>query len=345
MSASLNEGEVVKTPTVEAQRDYTILARLYRLISDDLEKTEAILQREMRSPYPFVDDLVQHGGRLGGKRLRPALLLLTAGAIGPVRPAHHTLAAVIEMIHLATLVHDDVLDEASVRRHLATVNSRWDNEASVLLGDYLFTHAFHLSTMLDTTYGARTIGRATNLVCEAELRQKGSCGNFELDEADYLSIIEGKTAELCACSCHLGAYFAGADESLVADMEKFGKDLGVAFQIVDDVLDFIGSEEETGKSLGNDLAQRKPTLPLIHFLRSLADSDRHEWLDSLRDQSSEELEPQLRQAMTECGSIEYAREVASDHVQRAIARLERLADSEAKQILQQTAEFVLARCL
>ena len=334
----------MKSTTVDAQRDYSILARLYRLISDDLEKTEEILSQEMRSPYPYVDDLVKHGAQMGGKRLRPALLLLTAQACGQVQPAHHTLAAVIEMIHLATLVHDDVLDSADVRRHMATVNARWDNEASVLLGDYLFTHAFHLSTMLETTYGARTIGQATNLVCEAELRQKGSCNNFNLTEAEYFSIVEGKTAELCACACHLGAYYADSAD-IASELEQFGRELGIAFQIVDDILDFVGEEEETGKSLGNDLEQRKPTLPLIHLLSCFEGEAKTEWLDALRDLPSEQLQPKLRAAMDEQGSLEYSREVAADFIRRATARLDVLPASEAREVLAETAEFVLARCL
>ena len=144
-------------------------------------------------------------------------LLLTAKAVGGRVDAASTstLATVVEMIHTATLVHDDVLDEAQMRRHLATVNARWDNEASVLLGDFLFTHAFYLASTLDSVLGCRLIGRATNIVCEGELRQKGSRGNFELSEAEYLEIIEAKTAELTAVSCRLGALFAGADERLV----------------------------------------------------------------------------------------------------------------------------------
>src|SRR5687768_13539907 len=158
-----------------------LLQSLYAPIAAELAEVERQLKSELRSDYPFVDELVRYGCLLGGKRLRPALLLLTAKAAGGrVMSEHITLATVVEMIHTATLVHDDVLDEAQIRRHLATVNARWDNEASVLLGDYLFTHAFHLASTLDTVVGCRLIGRATNIVCEGELKQKGSRGNFDL---------------------------------------------------------------------------------------------------------------------------------------------------------------------
>ncbi len=162
------------------------LDTLYAPIADELEQVEDILRREMRSRHPFVDELVRYGCLLGGKRLRPALLLLSAKATGEVTPHHLTLAAVVEMIHTATLVHDDVLDEASMRRHLATVNARWDNEASLLLGDFLFSHAFYLASTTESTLACQLIGRSTNIVCEGEIRQKGSCADFELSEAGVL---------------------------------------------------------------------------------------------------------------------------------------------------------------
>src|SRR5687768_6278756 len=197
------------------------LSALYAPVAKEMEEVERILKEELRNPHPFVDELVRYGCLLGGKRLRPALLLLTAKAVGGrLTHEHRTLAAVVEMIHTATLVHDDVLDEAHMRRHLATVNSRWDNEASVLLGDFLFTHAFYLASTLDSVLGCRLIGRATNIVCEGELRQKGSRGSFELSEAEYLEIVEAKTAELTAVTCRLGALFAGASETVVENMDR-----------------------------------------------------------------------------------------------------------------------------
>src|SRR5438045_2375708 len=205
------------------------LQTLYAPVAAELAQVEHVLKAELRSDYPFVDELVRYGCLLGGKRMRPALLLLTAKATGGlITPGHITLAAVVEMIHTATLVHDDVLDEAHMRRHLATVNARWDNEASVLLGDFLFTHAFYLASTLDSVVGCRLIGRATNIVCEGGLRQKGSRGNFDLSEAEYLEIVEAKTAELTAVSCRLGALFAGADSAIVEQMDGFGRNLGIA---------------------------------------------------------------------------------------------------------------------
>ncbi len=196
-----------------------LLSELFAPIEQDLVEVDHRLRRELRHRDAFIDELAQHSFRIGGKRIRPALLLLSAQAVGEVNDTHHTLAAVVEMIHTATLVHDDVLDEATLRRHEETVNSRWNNRVSVLLGDYLFTHAFYLASTLETTFGCRTIGRATNVVCEGELLQNAESGNFHLSREEYLRIIDAKTAELCACCCRLGAHYAGGDKQVVGRFE------------------------------------------------------------------------------------------------------------------------------
>ena len=198
-------------------------SRVERFIGSDLLKVEQIFHTELASPNPYVADIFTHVAHFRGKRLRPMLLLLSASATGPIAESHRILAAVVEMIHTATLVHDDVLDEAETRRHVATVNTRWNNETSVLFGDYLFTHAFHLASSLETTLACRLIGRATNIVCEGELTQIRERGNLELSEEAYLRIIDGKTAELCAVSCYLGAHYAEAEESISKSLEQYGR--------------------------------------------------------------------------------------------------------------------------
>src|SRR5437773_11982156 len=191
-------------------------------IADDLEQVERILADSLVSRHPRVAEVVEHVGHYRGKRLRPVLLLLTAKACGGVTPAHHVLAAVVEMIHTATLVHDDVLDAATVRRHVPTVNARWGTQASILLGDHLFTRAFHLASTVDAR-ACRLIGEATNRVCEGELRQGLERGNLELSERDYFEIIEGKTAELIACCCQLGAIYADTNEGVVTALTNYGR--------------------------------------------------------------------------------------------------------------------------
>ncbi|MEX2026983.1 MAG: polyprenyl synthetase family protein [Pirellulaceae bacterium] len=321
--------------------DAGLLQTLYAPVGAELLEVERILKSELRNPHPFVDELVRYGCLLGGKRLRPALLLLVAKALGNVTQEHLTLAAVVEMIHTATLVHDDVLDEAQVRRHLATVNARWDNEASVLLGDYLFTHAFHLASTLDTVLGCRLIGRATNIVCEGELRQKGSRGNFHLTEGEYLEIIEAKTAELTAVSCRLGAVYAGAGETIADELDGFGRDLGIAFQIVDDLLDVQGDEQTTGKSLGTDLEKQKPTLPVIRALHLASERDRQAMIDLL---TGDEQRPDLLAPFLDrYESVAYARQRAQFFADRAQQRLSLLPAGPARDVLSSMSHFVVSR--
>ncbi len=318
------------------------LELLYAPIREDLARVEQILKSELRSDYPYVDELVKHGFRLGGKRLRPALLLLAAEACGRVTRDHHVLAAVVEMIHTATLVHDDVLDEAAIRRHLETVNARWDNQASVLLGDFLFTHAFYLASTLETTFACQMIGRATNIVCEGELRQIDSRAKFSLSEADYLGIIEAKTAELTACSCLLGAHYAGADKQATAAMGRYGRALGIAFQIVDDLLDLEGDEATTGKSLGTDLEQQKPTLPLIRLLEQTSPEERPSILEILARSGNHRREA-LQPWFAQYDALAYARTRAEEFASQARDELAHLPASPAKLVLEGLTYFVVAR--
>ena len=318
------------------------LDMLYSPIATELEQVEDLLRREMRSKYPYVDELVQYGCLLGGKRLRPALLLLAAKSTGEVTEQHLILAAVIEMIHTATLVHDDVLDEASVRRHLATVNARWDNEASLLLGDFLFSHAFFLASTTGSTLACQWIGRATNIVCEGEIRQKGSRADFALTELEYFQILDAKTAELCACSCRLGAHFAGATAEDVERLTQYGRFLGIAFQIADDLLDVTGDEVATGKSLGTDLVQQKPTLPVIRALELADPTQREQLLTLLSGQSNGQLES-LRNSFAQFDALNYTRDTGRRFAEQALEQLAPLPSSPAEQSLRKLGEFVVNR--
>jgi octaprenyl-diphosphate synthase len=318
------------------------LQSVYAPIETELAEVEQILRKELRSKHGFVDELVRYGCLLGGKRLRPALLLLSAKATGEVRREHLVLAAVVEMIHTATLVHDDVLDEADMRRHLATVNSRWSNEVSVLLGDYLFTHAFYLASTLETTRACRVIGRATNIVCEGELRQIGSRSNFELSEAEYLDIIEAKTAELCACACELGAHYAGASDKTVERLARYGRDLGIAFQIADDLLDVQGDERATGKSLGTDLDQHKPTLPLIRVFDLATPAERVE-LQEILHIAPEPRRDALSEWYERYDAFDYSRARALEFATRAQDALASLDPSPALDVLRMLPELVVLR--
>ena len=319
-----------------------LLARVEAFIGPQLAEVEEIFRSELRSRHENVADVLAHITRFRGKRLRPILLLLSAAASGGIRREHAVLSAVVEMIHMATLVHDDVLDEADIRRHVATVNARWNNETSVLFGDYLFTHAFHLASTLETTLACRLIGRATNLVCEGELLQIHERGNLELTEARYLQIIEGKTAELCALCGYLGAHYAGADEHVAKAFERYGRSLGIAFQIADDLLDILGNETETGKSLGSDLQKQKLTLPLIRLLGESDEPDATHIRNLLAHPHPGTLK-ELRPYLERSDAVEYAAARAGEYVADARRQLQCVPDSPARRILDAIAEFVTRR--
>lgn len=319
-----------------------LLAEVQNLIGPQLIEVERVFFEELESRYAFVREVLAHLTTYRGKRLRPILLLLSAKAAGGIKHDHKVLAAVVEMIHTATLVHDDVLDEAATRRHVATINARWSNETSVLLGDYLFTHAFHLTSSLGSALACRLIGRATNIVCEGEMSQIGERRNLDLTEEQYLEIIEGKTAELCAVSCYLGAHFAGATEEVAAGLDGYGRALGIAFQIADDLLDVVGNEAVTGKSLGSDVEKQKLTLPLIHLLAHASAADAaavRRLLEQPNEQTSALLQPYLERS----GSIEYARMRATEFIVTARQHLVCLPDSASKQLLEDMADFVTQR--
>jgi octaprenyl-diphosphate synthase len=314
----------------------------YAPVASDLEEVERILSQTLKSRYAQVQPVVDHVRHYRGKRLRPVLLLLTARACGKVTPAHHVLGAVVEMIHTATLVHDDVLDGASVRRHVPTVNADWGVHNSVLLGDYLFTHAFHLASTLDDVRACRLIGKATNRVCEGELCQGLERGNLDLTELAYFDMIDGKTAELLACACQLGALFSGASAEIVQALTRFGRNVGLAFQIADDLLDLVGDEQTTGKSLGTDLEQQKMTLPLIRALQhgpnGLAERVRQVLLAP--DNHKREA---LRPCLAESDGIDYARRKAEELAGRARKELTCLPPSACRVILEAVTERVVHR--
>jgi octaprenyl-diphosphate synthase len=315
---------------------------LFAPIAGDLEEVERLLRQTVASAKPGMDRLLAHLGHYRGKRLRPALLLLTAQACGKVVPAHHVLGAVVEMIHTATLVHDDVLDSAAMRRHSATVNALWGNQTSILLGDYLFTHAFHLSSTLDDPTVCRLIGESTNRLCEGELHQVSQQGNLALTEEEYFDIIDAKTAELTACSCRLGALASAASREIVERLTTYGRCLGLAFQIADDLLDLVGEEKTVGKSLGTDAEQQKLTLPLIHFLRT-APFEQAERVRTLLRAPGNHKRGALLAELTAAGALEYARRRAEKLAARASAALDGLPPSEGKAILEHLAERVVQR--
>jgi octaprenyl-diphosphate synthase len=333
------------TATLAAATNGSRLAGIEKVsapVLPELAEAERIFAAELHSTKPHVRALIEHLGHYRGKRLRPTLLLLTARACGKVAREHHILAAVVEMIHTATLVHDDVLDKADLRRHVPTINAKWGNQSSVLLGDMLFTHAFYLASTTGSTLACRIIGETTNRVCEGELHQIGESGNLDLTEAAYYDIIDGKTAELTACCCKLGAIFSDMKMETVESLTKFGRDLGIAFQIADDVLDLTGTEAETGKSLGTDLEQQKLTLPMIRLLQASPPSLSRQARQLLLHPTPAS-RAQLADLLEDSDALAYAIEQAERHAASARAALGLLPASESKSILEKMTHQAIHR--
>jgi octaprenyl-diphosphate synthase len=318
------------------------LEALADCVKPQLDAVEKMFARELTSGVSCVNSLVKHVGRFRGKMLRPMLVLLAGKASGKLEDAHIVLATVVEMVHMATLVHDDVLDEAELRRKGATINHLRGNEAAVLLGDYLISHSFHLCSSLDSQFASRIIGRTTNQVCEGELLQIHNRNNLDLDEETYLQIITCKTAALCAACCLLGASFAGADETMTENLRHYGLCVGTAFQIQDDILDIVGQESTVGKTLGIDVQKGKLTLPVIHFLRSAPREHRVLLRSLLKSRDADKVE-RIRNLIIPSPSVRYASARSKLLIDRARAAIGALPDSPARQILDTLAEFVISR--
>lgn len=318
------------------------LRHLYGPVVDQLAAVEHRLCREMQSPYESLTPLLRHGIQLGGKRLRPAMHLLCAEAIGKADEDNIVIATVLEMVHTATLVHDDILDAADTRRHVSTINSQWNDHTGLLLGDYLFAQSFRLAATLSSTAACQWIGEAARLVCEGELRQVLHRNHLELDLETYLSMIRGKTAELCRVACQLAGVFANAPAETTRSIAEFGNKIGIAFQIADDYLDLWGNDAAVGKTLGTDIAQGKITLPLIRLMETVDDSQRkelHKILSGPVDQRVERILPWLHNSDAE----NYTSEMARRFQRQAIDHLSVLPDSPAKRSLIAIAQFAVDR--
>ena len=336
--------------TASTTKKLQLLQSIYAPVKNSLSEVENTLQSNLRSDTPWVDQLLEHSWMLSGKRMRPVLLLLSGLVVKQqTEPSANDLnlpkelismAAAVEMIHTATLVHDDVIDKADTRRHKPTANAKWDNRTSVLLGDYLFTHAFHVGSKSGSVQALAMLAAASNKVCAGEMKQNFHAGHFDIGVETYYEIISEKTAELCAVSCAAGALLAGADEKAVNGFEQYGRDLGMAFQIIDDVLDLVGDPKTVGKTLGTDLVNRKPTLPIIHCLSQLS-SERK--MDLLQIVSKPKHLEQVLETLNNTGSIDYARQVAQSHIQNALTFANSLGGGTAAESLLKIAEFVLKR--
>ena len=311
-------------------------------ISSELARVEALLKSELETGNSSIREMLEYVGELGGKRLRPCLLLLAAKACGEPTEESVRLSAVVELVHTATLVHDDVLDKALVRRHKQTVHERWDVPSSILIGDWLFAHAYGLANRGSSTIPGRWIADAAKQVCEGEILQGQSIRHFEIGIEDYIELLEAKTGALCAVSCSLGAWSGGGDETACHRLQRFGLKLGTAFQVYDDWLDVWGNQEHAGKTLGTDLSSFKPTLPALRALSAVATEDRLRLIRSL-NQGDDHALVELQQAIIDSDASEFTLTYAKRLIAEAIEQLDSLTESAAVDSLRQLALASISR--
>jgi octaprenyl-diphosphate synthase len=312
-------------------------------VSEDMERVNEILRGQLAEDSAAVRDMTDHVGRFHGKQLRAALVLLSGEATGNSTDEHAAVAAIVEMIHLATLVHDDILDGAEVRRRVACVNQRWDNQVAVLLGDFLYARAFALSTELSSRLCSSLLSETTRQLCVGEIEQSNHRYDFELEQSAYEKISGAKTASLYSAGCELGARYPGGNEEVGADLAAFGWNLGLAFQIVDDCLDVLGSADVVGKSLGQDAEDGKVTLPVLDTYARADAALRAQIRDVYTSPDVERRAERLREVCDLGPGVEYAMSRARTLIDVAKGRLTDLPETPARTSMESIAEFVLTR--
>jgi len=311
-------------------------------IADDLHAVDKVIRERLNSEVVLIRQIADYiiGG--GGKRLRPALLVLASRACGYRGEHHHELAAVIEFIHTATLLHDDVVDESALRRGQATANALFGNAAAVLVGDFVYSRAFQMMLAANNMEVLRVLADATNVIAEGEVLQLMNCHNADLDEEGYLQVIRYKTAKLFEAATRLGAILGEAGPAVEEAMAAYGAHLGTAFQLIDDVLDYSGDHAVIGKNVGDDLAEGKATLPLIFAMKRGTPEQAQVVRHAIQSGGIDELGPVL-DAIRASGALDYARAQAQAEARTACAALEALPHSPYREYLVQLTDFAVTR--
>ncbi|MBS1217323.1 MAG: Polyprenyl synthetase [Proteobacteria bacterium] len=318
------------------------LENLRQLLAADMHAVDQVIRERLHSEVVLIRQVAEYiiGG--GGKRLRPALVLLSAGALGYRGSAHHTLAAVVEFIHTATLLHDDVVDESALRRGRPTANTLFGNAASVLVGDFVYSRAFQMMVNVDDIRVLRVLADATNVIAEGEVLQLMNCRNADIDETSYLQVIRYKTAKLFEAAGRLGALLAGAPSAAEEAMAAYGSHLGTAFQLIDDVLDYSGDAGVIGKNIGDDLAEGKATLPLIRVMHHGMPEEAALVRRAVASGGLDDL-ASVMAAIRRSGALDYTRRQAETEVEAARAALESIPSTQFRDSLLQLAQFAVTR--
>ena len=312
------------------------------LIAQDMGAVDEVIREKLHSHVALIRQVSEYIINSGGKRLRPSLVLLSAGTFGYSGKRHHDLAAVIEFIHTATLLHDDVVDASELRRSKATANALFGNAASVLVGDFLYSRAFQMMVEVDNMRVMQVLADATNTIAEGEVLQLLNCRDPDVDEENYLREIRYKTAKLFEAATRLGAILGGSSPAEEEAMAAYGIHLGTAFQLTDDILDYSGDYQDTGKNLGDDLAEGKPTLPLIYAIKNGSSEQAAIIRRAIEKSGDGGFQPVL-EVIQQTGALDYARQRAQDESNIASATIASLPNSEYKECLLQLAVFAVTR--
>ena len=315
---------------------------LTQLIAADMAAVDQVIRTRLHSDVALVNQVGEYIVNSGGKRLRPAMVILSARAFGYGGKHHHELAAVVEFIHTATLLHDDVVDESAMRRGKATASALFGNSASVLVGDFLYSRAFQMMVEVGDMRVMQTLADATNIIAEGEVLQLLNCHDASVDAENYLRVIYCKTAKLFEAAMRLGAILSGANAANERAVALYGVHLGTAFQLVDDVLDYSGDVQEIGKNLGDDLAEGKPTLPLIYAMQHGSEAQSALVRKAIED-GDIALFDEVLKVVQQTGALEYTRQQAQREADTAIASISILPDSPYKKSLVELAEFAATR--
>jgi octaprenyl-diphosphate synthase len=315
---------------------------LIQSIAGDMEAVNAVIRRELHSDVPLVSQIAEYIISAGGKRIRPVLVLLTANACGYQGANHHLLAAVIEFIHTATLLHDDVVDESSLRRGRQTANALFGNAASVLVGDFVYSRAFQMMVSVGDMRVMQILADATNVIAEGEVLQLLNMHDPDVTEERYLQVIRSKTAKLFEAAAALGALIGGASEEHIEACAEYGRSLGTAFQLVDDVLDYSGVASDIGKNVGDDLREGKPTLPLIYLMQH-GTPEQRQLVRTCIEHGDETHFNDILAAITECGALDYTKRQADLAAQRASSAIAILPNSQFKDSLLKLSTFAVDR--
>ena len=321
----------------------SILEQIRQGIADDLKAVDQLISTELSSQVPLIQTITQHIVSSGGKRLRPLVVLLTAKALNYHRDTeHHELAAVIEFIHTATLLHDDVVDDSALRRGQPTANAQWGNPASVLVGDFLYSRAFQILARRSNIPVMKVLANTTNHIAEGEVLQLIHRNDATITEAQYQEVIRRKTAQLFSAAAEIGALIGSHDHNVHERMAHFGLHLGIAYQMIDDVLDYTASPEEMGKNIGDDLAEGKATLPLIYALHHATPDQAHLIHHVIQQGGLTHLQ-EILQAIEETNARQYTLQCAKHHAELAQSFLTSLPDSRYRQALYDLTIFIVDR--